>query len=234
MSYITYKGRDSREFSLHISSSNPFDVAQPEITTQSVPGRDGELVLTGNRYQNVIAAYQCFIKSNQIERDIRNIKSWILPNLGYDILFDSSDSDYFRYAYPTGKLAFIKRTSRLYEIEIEFSCKPFRYSFLGQKPIGINKTTTIYNPEKFASKPYIKVYGSGNGTLNINQNGWNFKGIDGYIELDSELMNTFRGTASQNQKVQGNGYPQLLAGKSTISFSGGISKIELIPRWCTL
>ncbi len=234
MSYITYKGRSSKEFSLHISSSNPFDVAQPEITTQSVPGRDGELVMIGNRYQNVIGTYYCFIKSNQIEQDIRNIKSWILPNLGYDILFDSSDSNYFRYAYPTGKLAFMKRTSRLYEIEIEFSCKPFRYSFLGQKPIGINKTTTIYNPEKFASKPYIKVYGSGNGTLNINQNGWNFKGIDGYIELDSELMNTFRGTASQNQKVQGNGYPQLLAGKSTLSFSGGISKIELIPRWCTL
>ena len=47
-------------------------------------------------------------------------------------------------------------------------------------------------------------------------------------------MNFYKGTKSKNDKVTGSGFPYLYPGKNTISYTGGVTKIEIIPRWVTL
>lgn len=58
--------------------------------------------------------------------------------------------------------------------------------------------TTLENPYAFESKPYIRVFGNGDGTFAIEtQNGrqqWSFKNIDEYLEIDSEQMNFYKDT----------------------------------------
>ena len=63
---------------------------------------------------------------------------------------------------------------------------------------------------------------------------WNFDPIDGYVEIDSEQMNFYKGAELKNDTVTGSGFPALYPGKNTISFSGGITKVSVIPRWVTL
>ena len=96
----------------------------------------------------------------------------------------------------------------------------------------------LTNPYPVKAKPYIKIYGAGKATLTVQtpstNESWNFSALDSYTECDSELMNFYKGTKSKNDKVTGSGFPCLYPGKNTISYTGGVTKIEIIPRWVTL
>ena len=96
----------------------------------------------------------------------------------------------------------------------------------------------LNNPYITPSKPYIKIYGNGDGRLILqNSEGnhiWNITDIDEYIEFDSELMSAFKDTILQNTLVSGEGFPELIEGINTISFDGDITRIDIIPRWVSL
>ncbi len=101
-----------------------------------------------------------------------------------------------------------------------------------------DSTLTVTNPTAFESRSYIKLYGSGTVTLNVSSgdstSSWTISAIDEYIEIDSELMNCFKGTVLKNDTVTGDGFPMLQSGVSTIACVGDVTRIEVIPRWCCL
>ena len=98
--------------------------------------------------------------------------------------------------------------------------------------------TTLTNPYVFDSKPYIRVFGNGDGTLAIEtQNGrqqWSFKNIDEYLEIDSEQMNFYKDTVLKNDTVAGSGFPTLAPGENKFILGGGVTNLSVFPRWCTL
>ena len=97
---------------------------------------------------------------------------------------------------------------------------------------------TVNNPYPFPSKPHIKVYGSGEGTLTLqsasHNSTWKFLELDGYLEIDSEQMNFYKDSEPKNDTVSGDGFPLLYPGENTVSFTGGITAVTVIPRWCCL
>ena len=87
--------------------------------------------------------------------------------------------------------------------------------------------------------PYIKICGSGTVRLMITPGGqstatWLLSDVDEYIEIDSELMNCFKGTVLKNDTVKGTEFPVFKSGVCTISCTGDVTWIEVIPRWCCL
>ena len=54
--------------------------------------------------------------------------------------------------------------------------------------------------------------------------------------IDSELQDAYHGTSNWNKNITLNDrrFPKLKAGENLISFSGGITSVEVIPRWWTL
>ena len=68
----------------------------------------------------------------------------------------------------------------------------------------------------------------------LNNAIWNFDSIDGYVEIDSEEMNFYKGTELKNDTVTGSGFPIFYPGENTISYTGGITAVTVIPRWCCL
>ena len=84
----------------------------------------------------------------------------------------------------------------------------------------------------------MKVNGNGSGSVTIqtadSNSTWYLESIDEYTEIDSEQMNCYNGTELKNDTVSGNGFPLLQPGDNTIAFDGGITSIEIIPRWVTL
>ena len=44
-------------------------------------------------------------------------------------------------------------------------------------------------------------------------------------------MNFYHGADPKNDTVSGEGFPLLYPGNNTISFDGGITSIEVVPRW---
>ena len=62
-------------------------------------------------------------------------------------------------------------------------------------------------------------------------NVWEFTTLNGYTECDSELMNFYHDATPKNDTVSGEGFPLLYPGENAIIFDGGITSIEVMPRW---
>ena len=243
MNYFIYNGISSKDMGVRITSKNIFSAPKYDLTFQAIPGRDGDLISPNGRFPNVLVSYTCFIPAKSIAElatKVTAVKGWLYTEPDrYHALSDSYDVDFFRKAVFNNKLDISDELNRIGVFTVNFTCHPMRFSNAGTKK-SAHTATSFYltNPYKFSSKPYIKITGSGSGTLTIQSTStnktWNFNSISGYIECDSELMNFYKATELKNSTVIGEGFPLLAPGKNTFTFSGGITKVEVIPRWCAL
>ena len=119
-------------------------------------------------------------------------------------------------------------------VDIRFKAKPYKYLKEGDTIQTITAPTTLVNPESFTAKPYMKIFGSGEITIYINDRAHSFKAIEGYIEVDSDMLNAYKGEETANNKMLTNLFPKFVPGENRISWLGNVTKIEIRPRWCTL
>lgn len=233
--YFIFSDRSSLDFDLVITGKNTYKSAGRDLTFTSVPGRNGDLITDNGRYKNVEITYKTAIL-NRSDKDFADlaheITAWLSAQSGYFKLYDTYDKKYYRMAAYDSDVDIEQELEALGKMTISFNCKPFKYSFEGDTSITLDGAGELYNAEVYSSKPYIKIYGSGNISLNINDKAYNFTGVEEYIEIDSEIMNAFKGIVPQNNKMTGLDFPKLLPGKNLISWTGNVQKIEVKPRWC--
>lgn len=244
MTYFTYNGRSSADFGLHIQSKNVFSAPEYDAEFISIPGRSGDIINPNRRFANIKVTYTVFLARKNaaaLASVLRDIKGWLYSEPDrYHELSDSYDAEYFRYGVISGSLDIEEQLNKIGCFTVTFNCKPFKYSFAGQQTIAEgNPRLIVTNPTAFDSKPYIKIYGNGLIRLMVQPEGqgtssWGFAGVDEYIEIDSELMNCFKGTVLKNDIVTGDGFPMLKPGTTTIACAGNVQRIEAIPRWCCL
>lgn len=105
-------------------------------------------------------------------------------------------------------------------------------SFLGiHSPSRLFAQIGRYTDEGFING----VNGSGKGNLRIGDYVITISNISSYLTIDSELQDAYKGTTNCNSLVTlSNGFPKLIKGENEISFSGGITSVEVIPKWWTL
>ena len=115
---------------------------------------------------------------------------------------------------------------------VNFTLSPFQYE-IDVATQTITSQTTLTN-DGYESEPYIKVHAAGTGKIYINDQVVAIKDINGFIELDSEIMNAYRKTdgyiTNLNNHMIGD-FPVLAHGKNVIKFDGAITKLEINPRW---
>lgn len=120
-------------------------------------------------------------------------------------------------------------------MESSSDVKPQRFLKSGDIPVIVRATSKLRNPTGFKSLPIIKVNGSGKGNLRIGDYVITISNISSYLTIDSELQDAYKGTTNCNSLVTlSNGFPKLIKGENEISFSGGITSVEVIPKWWTL
>lgn len=232
-----YNGKRSfDDMCLIITETPPFVVAERDITFTSIPGRSGDLIEDGGSYKNVTLTYAVAVLSDPFNLPllVKKVATWLGRPGGYAILSDTYDPHYFRYAKFSGSLNIADLLLKIGTAQLNFNAKPFKYSFDGQQTITLGAAGTVYNPEGFASVPYIKITGNGNITLSVGNASFAFRDVDGYIEINGDIMAAYKGTELQNDKISFSTFPTLAPGANAISTTGKVSKIEIVPRWCAL
>lgn len=243
MTYFTYNGRSSADFGLHIEKKDAFSAPEYDVEFISIPGRSGDIINPNRRFANIKVTYSVFLARKNaaaLASVLRDIKGWLYSEPDrYHKITDSYDAEYFRYGIISGNLDIEEQLNKVGSFTVIFNCKPYKYSFAGQKTVAADASELmITNPTAFESRPYIKLYGSGAVTLNVSSgnstNSWTISAIDEYIEIDSELMNCFKGTVLKNDTVTGEGFPVLKPGENLIACAGNVQRLEIVPRWCCL
>jgi predicted phage tail component-like protein len=237
LSNLYYKGINSLDLSLIIKSKGSYNTAERDLEFISVPGRNGDLVQDNGRYKNIVIPYDMAL----IKHDHRSfndlcdaVKNWLSSDGRYYQLWDSYEPRYFRYATITGEIDIATSLAHYGELSLKFNCKPLRYAFEGQKVITAPAAgLTLHNPEIMTASPYIKIFGNGDITMTVNNTAISLYGVSEYIEIDSELMNVYKGTAPLNNSMSGDTFPTFAPGDNSISFTGSVTSAEIIPRWCT-
>ncbi len=243
MTYFIYNGRSSEEFGLHIERKDVFTAPTFDANFTSIPGRSGDLIVSNKRFSNVKVTYTVFLARRTVDslsEVLRSIKGWLFTEPDrYHEITDSYNRGFLRYGVISEGLDIEEQLNKVGSFRVTFSCKPFLYSEDGRQAIEVTESGfAITNPYSFPSNPYLRIEGNGDATITIQSGShndtWQMKGISTYMECDSEQMNFYKGTELQNLKVSGDGFPVLYPGENFVIFSGNITKITLVPRWCCL
>lgn len=233
MNYFSFSGICSLDIGLRVDGKSVYGGPERMMTPVSVPGRNGDLYIDDGKYSNIDISYSVSVVRN-IPDGMTKLKSWLYAQKGYCELKDTYDPQYTRRAIYIGPMDAEHILDKLAHTELTFSCHPMRFSVDGTKTINLTAAGNIYNQEAFPSQPYIKIYGSGNGGIFMNGKGISIMGIDEYVEIDCETMNAYKGTVNKNSTITLSEFPRLKPGANSISWTGGVTKIDIIPRWCTL
>ena len=234
--FFTFKGIKSLDEQLFITKKNVYKGAARDITFTQIPGRSGDLLIDNRRHKNVKIKYDVTALEGkyQIPEVAHRLKGLLLSEVGYFRLTDTYDPNYFRLAAYSDEFDLEQDLPAVGKSSISFNCKPFRYLITGQNSIVLSNAATLNNPELFPSLPYVRIVGDGDITLSINGDSFVLRGIEGYIEIDSEEMRAFKGTSNENGKMYTPNYPTLYKGENHISWVGAVTSVEIIPRWCCL
>lgn len=235
--YITLDGTPTSDFGLYISGTGTYNAPERDVTVLEIPGRNGNLVYDNGCYRNIDIEYPAFIIKD-FDENAAGLRQWLLGHSGnYFRMSDTYHPDEFRMARASGSIEFeIRDLHRSGETTLVFDCKPQRFLTSGETVVSIAASgTVISNPTQFDARPLIRVYGT--GTVSVGNSIFTIAAALGaYTDIDSELMEAYYLTASNNQNVifQNNDFPVLHPGENVITWSGSITRIDITPRWWQL
>lgn len=234
MHKFLYNGRSSQDFSLILSGEDVWKKAVPDLERTEIPGRNGDLLLSNQRYKNVELTYHVGIPKDFSE-NYTAFTNFLLKDPGYHRLEDSYHPDYYRMAVMEAEVSpQMGVLNQSGTFDVKFSCKPQQYLKSGERMQELTGSGTIFNPTLYDARPLLRIYGQ--GKILIGEETVTLTVCDGYTDLDCELEDAFKDQENKNGYLilSSGDFPVLKPGFNSIIFGSGISKIELIPRWWCL
>ena len=216
-----FDGKSSLDFGCYITGSDTFNSASKTQSKISVPGRNGDVIVSDNRYDNVSYSIKVGMYGTSeadLHYKIRKLRSYLL-SINFDI------------------------TNLIVgEATLTFDTKPQHFLKSGETKLVFTANGKIENPTYFESKPLLRVYGQ--GKLEIGSGLINIKIpssiSSNYIDIDCETWNCTEESKNMNAyvTVSKNGtehyFPTLEEGTNQVVLGTGVTKVEVVPRWWLL
>lgn len=233
---ISWAGKTSDTLGVVVEHYPVRVVPERALTETEIAGRNGALVQYDGNWNNYTQEYEVYISAEKtgLVRAARAVAEWLSAPVGYQRLEDSYEPDVYRMAYYAGGQDIESILNRFGRATISFNCKPQRYLKSGEATKTLTGSGTLTNITQFDALPIITVYGSGAGTVTVNDTTVSISEIDSYIVLDCELMDAYKGTVNKNPYISAVDFPVLKAGVNNISFTGGVTSLDIVPRWWTI
>lgn len=234
MTTFTFNGKTNTEFGLRVAEGKKISASGLDVERVSVPGRDGELLISNNRLNSAELSFPVnFVKEKGlIATEVYKISEW-LNVAGYKDLTISYDPDFiYRAAYL--ETFSIEETMRQFgKTTINFMCYPIKYFKDGMQRQNLSNGLALNGKGNVKTKPIIKLTGNGETVLTINGRKTKLKDVQGNIVLDMQSNQVYSGNLSAWNKVVRSPefvMPFLDAGRNLISWTGNFS-VEITPFW---
>lgn len=230
--YVYFANKNLDDFKTFVTNAGVYSAPARNYDSIPVPGRNGNLILDNNRYENVEHLYPVIISEN-FDANFAALKSFLLSKKGYQRLSDTFYPDEFYLAsfarFDSIKQKFLHGTQGT--CILVFDRKPQRFLKSGEKTFEYTVAGILSNPTKFTSLPLIRVYGS--GSLTIGGISIAISTTESFLDIDCELQEVLQTGGNLDVTLTNGEFPKLLPGTNNISFTG-LTKVIITPRWWTL
>lgn len=228
---FTFNSKKSSDLGLIVEKATINKTPARPYDLQKIPGRAGMLIVNSSidELENVEITYTVGCKDIAANRDA--IAECLFGAPSYAKLVDSSETDCYRLAVCTSGQDWDEQILNFGTAKLVFSCKPFRFLNSGDVKTTLTTAGQITNPTAYSSLPYIKITGSGNINLFIAGKSYAFVNVGSYIECDSDLQMVYTGASGKSDRANFDVFPELVPGDNTVSWTGTVSKVEIIPHW---
>ncbi|HQO56369.1 MAG TPA: hypothetical protein PK321_08575 [Clostridia bacterium] len=227
MSEITFKGTTASSKSVTVLKYPEIVKPTLRVETVKVPGRDGELTLSGMpSYEAMVLECECMVPS--VDK-ISAAAAWLT---GRGDLVLGNDPDYAYDAQVIDEIRFEKilRGHAHRRFTVPFLCQPLKKKATTESDIELTAPGTVVNIGHVPSRPLIKIEGSGNVVLAVGAYSLSITDINTSILIDSDLGMATNGTVNESYKVSGE-WPLLVVGNNAVGWTGTVSKVTITPRW---
>lgn len=237
MGVITFNGVPSTDANIEVEHQPDYPIAERDFELVHVPGRNGDFLIDSGSYKNVNLEYDIAFIDKDLDffQGAHKVSKWLHSAPGYARLEDTYDPLYYRLALYKENLRITDILGKAGRATITFNAKPQRFLKSGDTAVTVASGSSITNLLDKPSRPIITVRGSGDGELDIGDQHFTFTGISGYITVDSEVEDCYKNYVTVSNAVEmSSGYPVLKVGSTGVTFSGGITSVEIVPKWWTL
>lgn len=238
MGIIIYNGISSKDYHIEVEHPPGYGIPERDYEIVHIPGKNGDIVMDNGTYQNIKREYEIAVGSHKkyMPELARGISEWLYSADSYARLEDSYEPEYYRLAICLDATDIENILFHGGRGKVIFNCKPQRFLKSGDNPIIFSSQSGhLNNPTRFQALPIVTVKGSGAGRINIGEYVVGISEIGGSITINSEIQDAYSGTLNKNNVVSlSRGFPKLSKGVNNISFSGGVTSLEVIPKWWTL
>ena len=237
MGVIFFNGVSSEELGIVVEHPPNYEIAKRRYETIQVPGRNSDIIIDKNCFDNVDRTYAIAIGQEGGDFTVfaSRMADWLSSGSGYCRLEDTYEPDYYKMAVMSDPGEVINILQQAGRTTVTFNRRPERFLKMGEHYVTVNNGSVLTNPTKYTAKPIIEVSGSGRGSITVGRRTIEIKNIKDPITIDSELQEAYSDGVNQNSNIIApDGLPILEAGENVISYSGGITNVIISPRWWTI
>ena len=246
--WFEWNGVRCTEYGMHVLAQPSIISPGERLNYQTVPGRSGSLLFTKDTgvYDDLVLACTCVIDDPYMTVNgvttsrIEAICKWLEG--GGNVTFADRPEGFYR-ARVNNQVSFDKivRGNPHRSFQVQFRCSPFFYLDSGIEKITFTgASSAVSNPGNFYSEPLLKIIGAGEGTIMCGESSMivtDFTGLS-HIMVDCEAAVAYKGAVGNpsdplvllGTRVIYNQFT-IPSGNSFFSIVGGITSVEVTPRW---
>lgn len=221
LSNFKFKNISSDSFNMIINKLPPITKPKKKTETVEIDGLNGDITI-----DNGYAAYDKQIQVTFLTLpNVNNLNNW-LTGSGQLILSNEPDKYYDAEIFSEIEL---EREKAFYTATITFHVQPYKHK-INESAVTGTTSVTVVNAGVEDCLPIVKITGSGDVEVKINNVTICQVNIDdGFIVMDSEKQEAYKGTTLKNRKMIGE-FITLPSGSTTITTTGTVTAIEVKPR----
>ena len=231
MDVLTFNNVSLATYNTFWDGSELFVTPEKDVTFYEVPGRNGELTISNNRYKAKEISVNCFIRENFVS-NFAVLVDFLYAQDGYCRFENSKEFDIYQMASFVSAIepntgAFLKYG----EFTLVFKVYPQKWLKSGETAISVDSSISLVNPTHQVALPLIEV--AGTGSITINSSVLTLSQNTSTTYIDCEIEDCWEGNINRNGDltIQG-GFP-VLTSTNDITVSG-FTSVKIYPRWWRL
>jgi len=232
---FVFNGKDSyRDYGILVEKRPNVPSPKRRVSYINIPGRNSSLRYDEETYEDITLSVECAVIGN-IQSRIDDIKAWLIGSGESDLIFSyQSEKKYIAQVVNSIDFEIVLKLSSRFVII--FNCRPFKYSEANDViDITSGLGTSVSNQGTVISRPLLKAYCTGDGSFVINGREVALTDIDKpYVVIDSELEEAYfvvDGVLSNANNNMAGEFPFLDVGNNIVTFTGGVTRLEITPNW---